>query len=721
MMLKNSADTIEFLSSLLLPAPVTATSAAPPGRRPHDEGSTSYILDLSHRIRVFMHLFRGLVASLTCPLVGMIGAGNTNIVVPDTIESVILKRIVGTLSSLIFAVTSMFQHLQGLIGERSLTTNSTNTRSMALKATVKAAKSAVPPLLVAVTLLDELQKNESIKGGTITFPSSDCSDGDAGNKRSRSASDASWVDVTPSPTPSYVTSPVFNAADVGTENGSTIERYRKILLRNREELMRAAGTLVWRAMLSGGGEASTMIWRLIISTLVSHCKPVGEVSIAEQELQSSDESSFLSSSNAMNPVVHSLLCNLAAIVLTNITFIQRDMNWSNNVLLCSATARLCDLLEEKELLKVGSPTPTIGSARPTLDQVRLLRAVLDVMSIGREQAGWCQLVLPIVPVNSGNSGMDELISPPLSAKDQVQLPAVKEPQNSLETEVSEETTQPSMLTRMGSIVPEGVLAQTYDLYHQSESFIDSSLSFMSSQSNEMAQLEINHGISRAIDSNSSSKMLLPILQPSFRIALICLGQVHTLSKVLVEELRLTLIAAIVGLSFPNSRDACLQSLSSLRHAIQYHLSVEDTDAACSCRSLVGTVIEEMKVRYQNERKKRDAAVVRAYESHSPGNNRSLPAEETISFANDASIASQRSLGEQEAANAREVEFLLLGNALGTDADVNQNKISSMNSRTRSESDDFILFPSNQSKYKDEVHDNDNNKTTIMGWSNYKGE
>jgi hypothetical protein len=87
-----------------------------------------------------------------------------------------------------------------------------------------------------------------------------------------------------------------------------------------------------------------------------------------------------------------VLCRLSAIILTK-ALNERSYEWELwSAQLCGAVARLCDMIEEKELLKRAS------NDRPhSHDQVPLAAALLEVLSYGREMTGWCQLILPTPP------------------------------------------------------------------------------------------------------------------------------------------------------------------------------------------------------------------------------------------------------------------------------------------------------------------------------------
>jgi hypothetical protein len=73
------------------------------------------------------------------------------------------------------------------------------------------------------------------------------------------------------------------------------------------------------------------------------------------------------------------------------------------------------------------------------------------------------------------------------------------------------------------------------------------------------------------------------------------------------------MAAIVGLSFPNARDTALNALATLRRASNYYNNAQDKKAIEICYALFAAVIEEIRARYEGERRLREKALFVAYE------------------------------------------------------------------------------------------------------------
>jgi hypothetical protein len=141
---------------------------------------------------------------------------------------------------------------------------------------------------------------------------------------------------------------------------------------------------------------------------------------------------------------------------------------------------------------------------------------------------------------------------------------------------------------------------------------------------------------------SVASALLQVLQPSLRVVLACLGSVKSDVEItfpqeqsskksesteamdigirraslllhMTVELKETLTAAIVGLSFPNARDVALDGLASLRRAIMNYHNANDNIGVEACSSLFVLIAEEIRVRYEGERRLRETALFDAYQ------------------------------------------------------------------------------------------------------------
>jgi len=266
------------------------------------------------------------------------------------------------------------------------------------------------------------------------------------------------------------------------------------------------------------------------------------------------------SNNDYDPVMKNVLCRMLAMVLMKC--LKRDYQWELWTLsLSSAISRLCLLVEEKELLRF----PSNAERRYSNDQILLMCALLHVLSYGRDTMGWCQLILPIPPI----------------------------PVSQLE---ENEGKQPSSRGTEGAV--------------------------------------------------SAAKLMLPILQPSLRIILECIGNLESKTRIVIpkasqfggsndqenekeggdensidllehvaEEIRHSLMAAIVGLAFATARDIALHAMSALRRDIQAHKSANDERAIELATSLLCMTAEEIRVRYEGERRRRETALMDAYDEH----------------------------------------------------------------------------------------------------------
>jgi predicted DNA-binding protein (UPF0278 family) len=81
---------------------------------------------------------------------------------------------------------------------------------------------------------------------------------------------------------------------------------------------------------------------------------------------------------------------------------------------------------------------------------------------------------------------------------------------------------------------------------------------------------------------------------------------------LAAELKLTLVAAIVGLSFPNSRDVALQGMTCLRRILGDEF-ILDKVVKAQIAELFAVLVEEIRARYEGERRRREQALFDAYD------------------------------------------------------------------------------------------------------------
>jgi hypothetical protein len=200
------------------------------------------------------------------------------------------------------------------------------------------------------------------------------------------------------------------------------------------------------------------------------------------------------------------------------------------------------------------------------------------------------------------------------------------------------------------------------------------------------------------DLSAASKLLLPVLQPSFRVLLDCVGKIPStllIAKEMTEaqvtaehmhadspesllasamlEFDSTLTAAVVGLSFYNARDIALGAMAMLRKATTVYKGQMDDTAASLCVALMCKVAEELKERYTAEKRLRETTLLDAYED------------------SGATSISSRQVAEQSQA----VERLLLGGDV-SDLKPSVEQVTFENKEdgkapTAEVSEDFILY------------------------------
>lgn len=165
--------------------------------------------------------------------------------------------------------------------------------------------------------------------------------------------------------------------------------------------------------------------------------------------------------------------------------------------------------------------------------------------------------------------------------------------------------------------------------------------------------------------SAASRLMIPVLQPCVRVLLRYLdhfslqqttkfpimanvvsseesssdGEAKYIVDLVVEELDLTLTAAIVGLSFPAARETALHALACLRRTLKTNDPSSEKFALLT--SLFLKVVEELRARYESERRSREKAL----------------------FDGDEMAAEKDALDDSQA-----VERLIMGSILGLEPD-----------------------------------------------------
>eukprot|EP00978_Attheya_sp_CCMP212_P007094 scaffold16529_cov48-Attheya_sp.AAC.4 len=632
------------------------------------------------------------------------------------------------------------------------------------------AKEFIPSLITVAMLLDEaIHKWKELtnqEGNELSYfdVGSSVNERDPPKNRPiketisrRKYSDLDWIDVSSdgSDAASVVNSSDTPSNPHATQNPSSAVLSR--LVSCQDIVLRIKSELLFSAMNTGGGEASTIVWRSVVSSLSIYSGRSLEKggvnsdsldSLEKQELRgtkstentSASEGTVRSDKSSSGSQSVDLLCRLVVLTLGRIAS-QDDTVEMWSVEICSACARLCDLVEEKDLLKPNAVRLSSNKS-PELKpnekfspgQVRLIFTLLDLMIRGREKMGWCQLVLPVTP-SKGNGN------------------AVSHDHNIGGAPSGSSRNLRATLSRL---MDGAMLQDNYDLYNQmgviKGPYPDGS---SPTSTPTPAEKRKNWG-SETLSLQASSKLLLPILQPCLRLILNCLSaplldftsrtnplpgsrdesdlrqsgsgdqeyfEVSILKHV-SSELKSTLTAAIVGLSFVNARDVALNAMAMIRRALSNYRNINDAQGIEICSALLSLTVEEIRIRYVDERRKRDMNVFDAYNDETTKDN-----ETDTPKTADA---------ESEAESSRAVERMILGGDLvppkdddvitnpegilrdGTEkgdnaaAQHDASKSRRGDPSTRRENDDFILFHDNLPGSKSE------DSARSMGFSHYKG-
>jgi len=670
---------------------------------------------ISRRLSAFMPLVPGIALSLVAssihrndPTGDYIGA--KMVVSEETALSVdTLKELISMLS---LAIQALYGSKKGGLLSAKAASKGGVQMNKAKKVFVSGANEFVPILLQVVSLLDEpiqlsrqlngnkkqpktahAVQNEELNADRQTSES-DQTPEQVQRKRADST-DKDWVDVHHSPkpepsgnqtssdaleSPSTISSSTKSSRADATKNTPERKSGRSLEQSVLEDLcsvqdmaLYAVSRLIAQAMKYGGGEASTAVWRRVISalsgdSLMPPTSTNGDKLLVSNSVDSSDRSGssipLPPSLDACKAASKSTLCHLAALVLSKFVHNRQETHRSPwNLETCSAVARLMDLIEEKKLLcqpekmnRRGSNISFMsdGSWKYGIDQVRLLKALLEVMLSGRESGGWEQI----------------------------------KPRTSKKNDVTKK--EHASIKGVGQALPHS----NYELYNQS-----------SSDSHH----QLGH---KKSDGSSNSKLLLPILQSCVRIVVPATGIIRSEAVVITAahgnspttarplelvctELHKSLVASIEGLSFPVARDVFMNAVATLRRSISHHELVEDKKAVVLCSTLVIIIIKKMRSRYLEESSRKEKATFDAYEGDRETKDQGDEQETT----EETSTPSKVEKNISEGLHSQVIEKLILG-----DDELPKNDA------------DFVAFPGDANS----AEDPSKMLVSPMGWAHYKG-
>jgi len=674
---------------------------------------------ISSRLSMFMPLVPGISLALISPLfqtnefsAASDSSMSLSITEARALAAGTLKELLSMLS---LSIQSLYGSKKGLINPKPGAKGNvhlSNVKSIYLSA----AKDYVPVFLHVVSMLDRpleecraakaskriskstLQLsslNDDISNTTIdenqsseVLPSTDSI-----QRQRTDSSDKDWVDVTApkieglpgtggetlTPTqsphlPSDFTKNATAKSVVDSNDSAFLEQTVISELGSCQDIaLYAVSRIVASAMKCGGGEASTTVWRIIISALNDfrgnssdgkEDRFLSDVGSTDLAGRNANETAKDTSPEDINPFYTSTLCHLAALVLSKFArhHDQRVTNYRHwDIDRCSSVARLMDLVEEKQLLTnpqqskrsliitngTDAKDNKSGSSpgKYSINQVRLLKSLLEMMASGRESAGWAQI-----------------------QSHQLSKAVNNEVQHGSKDDEEKSSTE---------LIGNATHSKSYELYHQGSN----------PSKSEVA---------------ANAKLLLPILQSCLRIVIPSMGIIRSeavvisaaapgkspstavLLELVSTELNLSLTAAIAGLSFPVARDIFMNAVASLRRSIKRHKSTKDTKAVGLCCNLLLNIVEAMRSRYANERNRK---------------------EEMSNESGDSQVVESIILGQD----------LVPENIYADVMDGNNDGAISKPQELRHSSDvDFIGSVG-------EVRDRDQTKSNMsMGWSQYKG-
>jgi hypothetical protein len=519
---------IRLMPSLLSPSPALALTI----NTGSSGDSWSYTDLLTDRLQVMVPLLPGFIVSLISHPADV------------TADTFIADECMEVLKELLTTVTTSFHCVFG--GPIQPRTQHSSI--------VEAAKDHVPYLVMVIMLLEShiyLRKSASLDEAVVIL------------KCRKPQSDGERGEV-----PSNGDETVLYGSPKKKTSSETDLLLKKLTMCQRM-VMNTLTDLITSAMRLGGGEASTSVWQSVAATLVKSILygavstlPGSDSETRKEEPDTKEESpdpiEISIKDDVDETLAQNMLCRLAAIVLTKVQKRSHMWElWSQD--LSTAVARLCNLVEEKELLHKPFGKNE-GTAAYSRDEILLLCALLDVLAYGRDISGWCQLILPTPPAfNTGNHDED------------VAAGVAREPDGSYLPSALLQVLEPSLRVVLGCL-----------------SSVKSHVEIQIPHEQTQKEIESTEAMEVAI--NKASLLLY-----------------------MTAELKETLTAAIVGLSFPNARDVALNALASLRRASTHYQNSNDTTGVEACFSLFVIVVEEIRVRYEGERRLHETALFDAYQ------------------------------------------------------------------------------------------------------------
>lgn len=318
---------------------------------------------------------------------------------------------------------------------------------------------------------------------------------------------------------------------------------------------------------SGGvGQPSIVIWKSVISAMPkgdSKCEDEGD----PHKIHTSDEDRVL------------FLCDLVSISIARLCVLEEVQPKSDMIKgkttespaeqrilskeVCISLSRLAILIQEKNLLQPLE----CSTDRLRRCQLSLVRQIICVLKVGREQMGWCQIQAVTHDYFNKSSNSSPYCTTVLLGS------------------VNSSKKQSHAIG--GSVNLPKVRISSAPLHR-----LDSGTH--------------SHVTTSPSGFEETSKQYQPFLRPFLHFALQSLGYIPAtcvnLWEYMMDELKASITAALVGLSFPCARDVGIGTLCAARWAMNKLHNDGNVRGQRVCATLILLTAEELRERYLNERR-----------------------------------------------------------------------------------------------------------------------
>jgi hypothetical protein len=246
----------------------------------------------SRRLSVFMQLVPGLTRVILSPSIQKMDQNSesnncTEVFIVDNQTAAATELLKEILSMLSLSIQSLYGSKKGGLLTAKPATNETLQRNRAKMLFVEAAKEYAPIMLQVVSMLEKpvdackkanASANSNASQTTVHDDSHEHPRSDTVERKRTDSSDKDWVDVSrdTADVPPATSSPLASPSKTSGPIPKTVilpklpppgRKCFNDLVSSQDIALYAVSRLVAQAMKYGGGEASTAVWRVIISSL----------------------------------------------------------------------------------------------------------------------------------------------------------------------------------------------------------------------------------------------------------------------------------------------------------------------------------------------------------------------------------------------------------------------------------------------------------------------